>query len=410
MLFIASIFGSEFLPHATCYLRDENLILLHTISDSLIGIAYMFIPFALIDFRRSRPDVPFNWMFLAFGTFIVACGLTHFMEILTVWEPLYWEAGGVKALTAIASIVTAIALRRVMPLAIALPSPDELKKVNATLQLQIEERMKAEEILRQTLTNLEATIQERTRELSERNIMLQEAMHAAEMANKTKDQFIAVLSHELRTPLTPVATTLELLLDDPEMPEAWRPMLELMRRNVAMEKRLINDLLDTVAIQRGKLTIARVPVELGSVIEQVSTQFAPMAKERGLLFTCELTKEPLSVIGDPLRLEQTVSNLLQNALKFTDPGKNITMSVTRDGMDAVIVVTDEGIGFDKDREHMLFNPFEQAEKSINRRFGGLGLGLAITKNLVEFHGGTVTAFSAGEGQGATFTIRLPLVE
>src|SRR3984893_7173955 len=163
MDFFKNLFSpSGFMPHGYCYLWRPNLILLHAVSDSLIALAYLSIPITLLYFIRKRRDLPFNWMFVLFGVFILACGATHAMEVWTLWHATYWLSGTVKAVTALASVPTAILLVKLVPMALALPSPEALR-------LEIAERKSAQEALNRKKNERERRVQERTAELAEAN-------------------------------------------------------------------------------------------------------------------------------------------------------------------------------------------------------------------------------------------------
>ena len=149
---LSSIFSSvQFMPHGHCYFWTKNLIFLHVLSDSLIVLAYFSIPITLIYFIRKRTDMPFHWMFICFAVFILACGTTHIMEVWNVWHANYWLSGSIKALTALASLPTAVVLVKLVPQGLALPSPSQLTQANAALQTEIEERRQVEEKLRATI-------------------------------------------------------------------------------------------------------------------------------------------------------------------------------------------------------------------------------------------------------------------
>src|ERR1700736_3408169 len=163
MDFFKNLFSpSGFMPHGYCYLWRPNLILLHAVSDSLIALAYLSIPITLLYFIRKRRDLPFNWMFVLFGVFILACGATHAMEVWTLWHATYWLSGAVKAVTALVSVPTAILLVRLVPQALALPSPEELRG-------EISERKRAQEALSNAKTELEIRVEERTVEITATN-------------------------------------------------------------------------------------------------------------------------------------------------------------------------------------------------------------------------------------------------
>jgi PAS domain S-box-containing protein len=232
---------------------------------------------------------------------------------------------------------------------------------------------------------------------------------AAEHASRAKDQFIAVLSHELRTPLNPVLATITAMEMDETIPPMARGELSMVRRNVELEARLIDDLLDLTRIARGKMELRRQVVDGHRLLEHVVEICAPELQEKSLTLTVQLAASEHHVHADPARLQQIFWNLLKNAIKFTGPqGKIAVRTHDRDG-NFVLSVTDSGIGIPANALTRIFDAFEQASPDINRRFGGLGLGLAISKALVDAHGGTLSANSAGAGHGATFTLSLPHV-
>jgi PAS domain S-box-containing protein len=235
------------------------------------------------------------------------------------------------------------------------------------------------------------------------------ATMVAEAANSAKDRFIAVVSHELRTPLNPVLATCSMLLEDPRLDADVCEQLEMICRNVQIETRLIDDLLDVTRIDLGKVELDRRPVELGAVVRGVTETCKPETIAKKLEMTVDLPKAPFWVDGDVARLQQVFWNVIKNAIKFTPPGGLVEVRGTseEDGY-AHVQVVDRGIGISPALMGQIFNAFEHADGSITRRFGGMGLGLAITKALVELHGGTITARSDGDGKGTTFDVRLPL--
>jgi PAS domain S-box-containing protein len=238
------------------------------------------------------------------------------------------------------------------------------------------------------------------------------AKEQAEAASRAKDQFLAMLSHELRTPLTPVLMTATAMLDDPATPAASRPFLELVRQNIALEARLIDDLLDVMRIISGKLPYQIEVVDLHDLIRRTVAICRDEVEARGVALDTALEATATHVRGDGARLQQVFWNLVKNAAKFTPPGGRITVRTRNEGSDparAVVAVSDTGIGIDPDALPRIFNAFEQAEDDITRRFGGLGLGLAISKSVAEAHGGTLTAHSAGRDRGATFALALDTV-
>jgi signal transduction histidine kinase/ActR/RegA family two-component response regulator len=223
-----------------------------------------------------------------------------------------------------------------------------------------------------------------------------------------KDEFLATLSHELRTPLNAMLGWSRLLLlrvkDDVET----RRGLETIARNAQSQAQLIDDLLDMSRIVSGKVRLDVQPVEPGAIVEAALDSVLPSAEAKSIEVRRKLDPHAGPVFGDPNRLQQVVWNLVNNAVKFTPRGGNIDVTVQRTGSHVEIAVRDSGMGITPDFLPHIFERFRQADSSITRKFGGLGLGLSIVKQLIELHGGTVAADSAGPGQGATFVVTLPL--
>jgi two-component system CheB/CheR fusion protein len=239
---------------------------------------------------------------------------------------------------------------------------------------------------------------------------VREAKEVAEAANRAKDQFLAVLSHELRTPLTPVLAALELLCEDTGIGADSRALVEMVDRNVKLEARLIDDLLDLTKIANGKLALNAETVDVHALVRAALDITGEDIRAKRLAVTTELNAAQHLVQGDPARLEQVFWNLVKNAVKFTPEGGAVRLRTLNEGRLLRVEVADTGIGIDPQFLPHIFNAFEQGEKTITRRYGGLGLGLAISKMLVDLHNGTISARSAGEGNGATFTVDLETVD
>ncbi len=229
----------------------------------------------------------------------------------------------------------------------------------------------------------------------------------AEAANRSKDQFLAVLSHELRTPLTPVVMALSMLASRTDLPDKVRDALEMIGRNVRLETRFIDDILDMTRITRGKMEIVRRDMDLHEAVERAVEVSAPdlTAKEQTLVINLDAAAHRLS--GDFARLQQVFWNLLKNASKFTPNGGKVILRSHNEPERVVVEVTDTGIGLEPGADERIFKPFEQADATIAGEFGGLGLGLSIAKATVEAHGGELRVSSPGRNQGATFTVSLP---
>jgi PAS domain S-box-containing protein len=237
---------------------------------------------------------------------------------------------------------------------------------------------------------------------------IKESRDALEAANNAKDQFLAVLSHELRTPLMPVLMTVQALQDDRSpTPAALADALDVIRRNVELEARLIDDLLDLTRISKGKLQLNVDTVDLHAVIRSAMDICSVDVMGKRLGTTLDLTATRHHVRGDPARLQQVFWNLIKNAIKFTPAGGHVTVHTWDDPSGAVNArVTDTGIGIEPAALSRIFDAFEQADQSVTRQFGGLGLGLAISKALVDLHGGRLSASSPGVGRGSTFTLEM----
>jgi two-component system CheB/CheR fusion protein len=232
--------------------------------------------------------------------------------------------------------------------------------------------------------------------------------NAAESANLAKDQFLAVLSHELRTPLAPILTAVQLMETESGLSEDLRSCIDIIHRNIDLEVRLIDDLLDLTRIARGKVELAMETVDVHELIRQAVAVAQSDLIAKGIRVELHLAAGHPVVQADPARLQQVFWNIVKNAVKFTpNDGEVIIRTSNTPGGWVTASVTDTGIGIDRVNLDRIFSPFDQGEETITKRFGGLGLGLAISRNLVEMHGGRIEAFSAGLNRGATFSVHLP---
>jgi PAS domain S-box-containing protein len=236
----------------------------------------------------------------------------------------------------------------------------------------------------------------------------QRARAAAEAASQAKDEFLAVLSHELRTPLNAVYGWARMLSEGALDGDAATRALDAIVRNASAQAQLIDDMLDISRIVTGKMRLDVRPVDLRGVIEAALDSVRPAADAREIRLHAVLDTRAIGITGDPDRLQQVVWNLLTNAVKFTPKGGRVQVHLQRVNSHVEIVVTDTGQGIGRDLLPRVFERFHQAGNTSQGRSEGLGLGLALVRHLVELHGGTVTAHSAGEGQGATFTVNLPI--
>ena len=288
------------------------------------------------------------------------------------------------------------------------------------IAFDITDRKRAMDLLERAQLDLEAQVRQRTAELSRANEALRAEMaerkraeeqmrvakEKAEAASQAKDQFLAKLSHELRTPLMPVLGTVHMLQNDPRLSAEAKEDIAMIRRNVELEARLIDDLLDLTRISQGKIHLRCQAVDAHASVHHALEVCRPGIDEKGLNVSVSLRAAEHHVWADPIRLQQVLWNLINNAVKFTPAKGRIRVVTFNDAVGKFNVrIVDTGIGIEPDVLPRLFHAFEQGEQTITRRFGGLGLGLTITRALVEMHHGTITAESAGKNQGSTFTAR-----
>lgn len=237
----------------------------------------------------------------------------------------------------------------------------------------------------------------------------QQYSRALKEADQRKDDFLAMLAHELRNPLAPVRNAVEILkLANPTDATAIQAR-EIISRQVGHMARLVDDLLDVARIARGKVQLRTERCDLAAIVRQTAEDYRLTLSEAGIGMTVTIPEAPLPVSGDPIRLAQVIGNLLHNAKKFTPQGGQVDVIVTGDTpQSAIVAVRDTGSGLDEIVQAHLFEPFGQAEQALDRNKGGLGLGLALVRGLVQLHGGSVSAESPGIGHGSTFSIRMPL--
>jgi signal transduction histidine kinase len=352
--------ADEFMPHATCYLRNPKMILLHVSSDLAIGFSYVCISTTLgyLVYRASR-DIPFHWMFLAFGLFIVTCGMTHFMEVWTVWKPLYWLAGYVKVICAAASVTTAIALFPLVPRIFAL--------INS---------VKVSEQRRQQL----------------------------QTAYGEMESFTYSVSHDLRAPLRAVLGMARVLEEDhgSKLDADAKAYLERIRAASDKMDGLIRDMLEYSKVTRAD--IALVPVSVRSALAEAKAALSADFEKSGAVLE-ESTPLPW-VTGNARLLTQVLVNLLGNAIKFTRPGEKprVTIAAQEYGNLVRIAVTDNGIGIAPEYQQQIFKMFERLHSASE--YPGTGIGLAIAQKAMERMNGRVGLESAS-GEGSTFWIELP---
>lgn len=355
-----SIFKRIGMAHQFCYLREPKLIWLHVVSDVLIGAAYVSISatLAYLVYRASK-GIPFNWVFLAFGLFIVSCGLTHFMEVWVIWEPVYWMSGYVKVVTAAASLATAVALFPLVPKVFALVAA--------------------------------------ARQGEQRRVEI-------EQLNKELERFNYSVAHDLRSPLRSISGFSHRLGEElgNELPPKARRNLERIQSSVIRMDTLINDLLRYATVGRQELTLKPVALSepVRSAMELLEAEIGDRQAEIAVPSSWP------TVVGDAALLQVVFQNLLGNSLKFVAPGVHprIEIASTTQSQHATIFIRDNGIGIAPASREKLFRMFER----FNPEYAGTGIGLAIVQRAVERMQGKIGISTEPRRAGTEFWMQLPL--
>jgi signal transduction histidine kinase len=348
--------SGQFLPHGHCYMWSPGVLWMNVVADILIAMAYFTIPFALLYIARRRRDLPFDWLVVCFGIFIVACGLTHVMDVWNVWHANYWIEGLVKLLTAAASVPTAILLWRFLPGILLLPSQRQLRDANESLA----------------------------------------------RANRELEAFTASVSHDLRSPLTTIAGQAGLLeLSLPDATDEQKRRLARIQSSVRQMSELIEALLVLSRISRQ--TLHRELVDVSALAESIVQDMRQKDPSRSV----EVVIQPnMAVHGDRRLVGDLFQNLIGNAWKFTSKTgePRIEIGQSSSGSLATLYIRDNGAGFDMAYEQKLFKPFQRLHGAAD--FDGSGVGLATVARIIDRHGGRIWA-EGKPNEGAVFYFTLP---
>ncbi len=382
--FFEKLLASDFMPHGHCYLWRPELVWLHTSSDSIVALSYFLIPLSLFQIVRKRRDLTFNWMILLFVIFILACGCTHVMEVWNVWHAQYRLAGMVKAVTAVASLVTAILMFRLAPYLVAIPSTDQLHR-------EIEERKKAEAEVRTLNHDLERRVTERTAMLQRSNDALQ--------------RFAYIASHDLQEPVRTVRTMNQLLARDyaGKIDGKADIYIKYVVEASGRMQNLVVDLLEYARLMPQAAVVEQV-TDSAVVLQEAIDDLAILMEEASA--QVDLSKLP-EVAVDKVLLKQLFQNLLSNSLKYRckDEAVRIRVDAEVRGPECLFSFTDNGIGFDQQYSEQIFIAFKRLH---GKEYPGSGVGLSICKTIVEKYGGRIWA-EAHPLSGSTFYFTLPLV-
>jgi signal transduction histidine kinase/ActR/RegA family two-component response regulator len=342
---------------------------------------------------------------------LLLAGLTALLAAAAAFAAARWVTSPLRQVGRAARALAAGDMTR----RVGIDQRDEVGTLAAAFDAMAESLAAKEAELRGYADHLEQRVEEQTAALRASGEELralyareQELRRAAEEANRTKDEFLSTVSHELRTPLNAILGWTWLLSSGKLDEEGLRRGVATIERNARAQSQIIDDLLDVSRIITGKLRLSIEPVDLIQVVEAALDSISPAVDAKEIWIERRLDPEAARAKGDPQRLQQIVWNLLSNAVKFTPRGGRVEIAVARRDSQTEIQVSDTGIGIPPDFLGHVFDRFRQADSSSTRAHGGLGLGLAIVRHLVELHGGTVEARSGGEGRGATFLVRLPV--
>lgn len=371
---LPQFFSNEnFMPHGHCYLWEPALLWLHVVSDGLITTAYFSIPLTLLFFVQKRKDLQFHWMFVCFAVFILACGASHLMEIWTVWTPDYWLSGIIKAITALASIPTAFLLVKLIPFALALPSPAAMAASNELLRREVADRERIECVL------------------SEKNIEL-------EVLNEELRAFSYSVSHDLRAPLRSMDGFSLALLEDysDQLPMEGQDALRRIRLASQRMGRLIDDMLRLTQVTRAEIMIEQ--IDLTAMCSSIASTMQETDPDRPVQWHIA---PGMKIDADMPLIQIVMQNLIENAWKFTGKTAVPSISIGRqdDGGNTTFFITDNGAGFDMLHAKNLFRTFERLHTAAD--FKGTGIGLALVNRIINRHEGRIWSESA-VGQGATF--------
>jgi signal transduction histidine kinase len=386
--FFSKLFEMDFMPHGMCYFWRPDVLWLNVVSDSMIAAAYFAIPILLMELVRRRRNLTFHWIFWMFAAFILLCGTTHLLGMVTVWEPLYRFDGLVKLLTGLASLGTAVVLFRFLPQILAIPMPKELAAVNRALAQQVAINRKTEDDLRTLNEELERRVAERTA--------------ALERSNQDLSQFAYVASHDLQEPLRMISSYTQLLQRRyvSQMNEEAQSFMRFAADGARRMQDLVTDLLTYAQIDRQGKPLAEVDVRK-AVDQAIDALKLAITQENA-----KITVDPLPVVlGDESLVAQVFQNLVSNSLKYrsTEPPRIHIWAVPgSSSTEWKFFVKDNGAGFDMQFKPRLFQMFQRLESQQT----GTGIGLALCKKIIQHHGGRIDIESRlGLGTTVFFTLR-----
>jgi signal transduction histidine kinase len=413
-----------FLPHGFCLTGDDRIIALNVLSDLGIALAYFSIPVFLIILVVRRRDLTLPSTFLLFSAFILLCGLSHVVEVVTYWVPIYVLDGLIKAATALVSLATAITLWPMMPRLLTAASPAQLQEANQQLAVQLRTHTEAETELARFNAELETRVAARTADLTRTNAELEAeiasnrriaselavARDQAEQASRVKSLFLAAMSHDLRTPLNAIIGFSDTILSEAFGPlehPRYRGYIDDIHRSGRLLLSMINNILDLSKIEAGKREIEPVRLDGGELTHACVRLIKAEIEEKQLIVSVAVDPT-VEIQADDLAFRQVLLNLLSNAVKFTPTGGRIIVRIQpAPAGGALVEVADSGIGMSNEALQGALEPFGKLGVMTARRAGaGSGLGLSIVLRLMELHGGSFSIDSA-PAKGTTVRLVFP---
>jgi len=408
-----------FMPHGHCYLWKPTILGMHVISDLAIFLSYSAIPFAIVWFVRQRKDLPFSWVFVLFGIFIIACGFTHLLAVITVWKPVYWLTGFVKVITAIASVLTAMVLFPLLPKALALPSPAMLQAANDKLTTQINERMRIEaEVI---LKNAELKTVNDALKASLNNLKQTQEQLIAKEKMASLGGLVAGVAHELNTPLGIGVTAASYLKDQTDELIKLNENKQLQQSNFNQYLAMIQDSSVMVlnSLQRASTLISsfkniaidqihekKQTLIIKNILDNVLLILMPSLEKHNHKITINCNNE-LQIESYASSLMQVFTHLISNSLlhgfEGIEEGK-ITIDICENEDNQVLIsYHDNGKGIAIEHQQKVFDPFF----TTKRNQGGAGLGLHVIYNIICQNMSGSISVDSPQGEGATFLIHLP---
>jgi signal transduction histidine kinase/CheY-like chemotaxis protein len=391
-------------PHGFCLSWAPGLVWIHAGSDAIIGLAYFMVPLSLALFARKRSDFEYSWILYLFVAFIAACGMTHFMSILTLWFPVYGIEGVIKLITALASVAAAFVLWPLVPKLLAIPSPAHLARLNSELAATVAEQRRTAALLAESESCVRTANLDLEQRVRDQTAEIRAAMTEAERANLAKSKFLATASHDLRQPVQSLTLLLSVVgRQVAGMPKAANTV-EMAKASMASLNAMLTGMLDISRLDAGVVTPAFTSVDLGELVHRLALEYAPRAAADGLVL--RHAPRALRARADAVLLERILRNLIENALRYTSKG-GVLIGVRRRGDCVRLDVIDTGMGIAADHQTEIFEEFRQLNNPARDSSKGLGLGLAIVSRLARLLDIQIELASR-LGRGTRFSLLLPL--